>query len=217
MFEQKKFSVRVLGKLSRGSGFRVRLSDGRAGAPPPRPTFPGLSTLERIPSGFPFESMPSAAPTARQNATEGKRSADDDGSSAPPPPETSMSTLARSGRSEVPSRSGRRGGAGAGYGGIGGGAVGDEGEDAFGTESTGGEDGGDVCVSPVASSGGSGASAAGAPRVSPPSSFEDAAAGAIANGGADARLGAEGSPGRAGVGVFSSSPVASVSASVGFS
>jgi hypothetical protein len=232
LFEQKKFSVRVLGK---------RLREGRAGAPPPTrlsesnegfrvsdppPASPlpsnAAAAFVRVDavgarSGFPLESMPSAAPTARQNAAEGKGSSPA-GFRAPPPPETS--TLA-AGRSEArPSWTG---------GGIGGGALGDEGGAGGGSGGTGGGRGGGGCgvrgggggavsFPLVASSGGSGASASGVPRVSPPSSFEDAAtAGAGANEGADARLGAEGIPGRGGGGAFSSSPVASVPPSLGFS
>jgi hypothetical protein len=231
LFEQKKFSVRVLGK---------RLREGRAGAPPPT-RLSGSNEGFRVPepppasplpsnaaaafvrvdavgarSGFPLKSIPSAAPTARQNAAEGKGSSPA-GSRAPPPPETS--TLA-AGRSEARSRTG---------GGIGGGALGDEGGAGGGSGGTGGGDGGGRgggrgggggadSFPLVASSGGSGASASGAPRVSPPSSFGDATtAGAGANEGADARLGAGGIPGRGGGGAFSSSPVASVPPSLGFS
>jgi translation initiation factor IF-2 len=256
LFEQKKFSVRVLGK---------RLREGRAGAPPPTRLSgsnegfrvsepPPASTLPsnaaeafvRVDavgarSGFPLESMPSAAPTARQNATEGKGSSPA-GSRAPPPPETS--TLA-AGRSEARSRTGGgigkggkggkggdesgagggsggtgggSGGGGRGVRGGGGGSGGTGGGRGGGGRGVRGGGGGAVSFPLVASSGGSGASASGAPRVSPSSSFEDAATvGAGANEGADARLGAGGIPGRGGGGAFSSSPVTSVQPSLGFS
>lgn len=130
MFEQKKSSVRVLAKVSRGSA--SRLSDGRAAVPPP--TRPGRSVFAAL-SGFPLVSMPSAAPTARQNAAEGKRSSPTD--SRPPPPETS--TLA-AGRSEIRSRTERGGGIGAE--GLGTGRGGDEGGAGGGSGGTGGGDGG---------------------------------------------------------------------------
>jgi hypothetical protein len=123
LFEQKKFSVRVLGKRLRegraGASPPTRLSESNEGFeavsdPPPASPLPSnaaAAAFVRVDavgarSGFPLESMPSAAPTARQNAAEGKGSSPA-GFRAPPPPETS--TLA-AGRSEarLPDRRGNR-------------------------------------------------------------------------------------------------------------